>query len=379
TVQSQKIYVSSLLPLEFYRGFKTAMENDGVVELRFIRDGNGNIQRERPAKLRDLLISTWDTTAVSRFLLKVKNDPKKFGFKDANDFDRLLTLSTYQIGAMVVKSEDYHVFVDGSGKIVKREVGDQDSIRLLNACGIRPDAGVKPNTDFLNRNILKENFKAAFAAAESGILVFPAHGLSVWGGSPEIYWKAFLDAVIETDQTFDAILVNPNHTKSKWPNFVGKSGEEFNDFLKTYIDNYREFENNPDLKIVKKLKSIHNLREKNPDPVQLARELKKSYPEKVISLFNASDPDVTLGNHVGEDTNKQSQIIATKENYAAMGTNGLCFEKITNVHHDLNRLFQVKEGDGKAVSAATLGLSPKQSLLGRLGHALGEVADVKFG
>jgi len=377
TLGSQKIYVSSLLPLEFYRGFKTAMENDGVVELRMVRDQNGNIVRTRPAKLRDLLAPSQDNKAVAKFLSRVKNDPKKYGFKNEADFLHLLTLTTYQIGAMVVKSEDYHVFVDGNGKIVKREVGEKDAIRLLNICGIRPEKDVPAAMEHQNRRIMKENFKAAFAAAESGIVVVPAVGMGVWGGNPEVYWRAFLEAVVETDRTFDAILVNPNHAPSDWPNFKGKAGEEFATFLKECIDKNMEFKNvAPD--VIKKLKSVHNLSEKKTDLVQLARELKKSYPEKVVSLLNASDPDVTLGNHVGEYTNNVPHGTTTEENYTAMGSNGLCFETITGVHHDLNRLFQVNKGDGKAVSAAELGLSPKRSLLGRIGHAFSQMADVKF-
>ena len=373
TLDSQKIYVSALLPLEFYQGFKSAMLNDKVVELRFVRDKDGKLLRDRPSKLKDLMVSTPDTRKVSKFLLQVKNNPKQYGFKEVDDFEHLLNLTSYQIGAMVVKSENYYIFVDSNGKIIKREVGDKDSIRLLNACGIRPEPNALPVPDFKNRHIMKETFKTALAAAESGMVVFPAVGMGVWGGNPDIYWRAFLDAVIESPHCFEAIFVNPNHAPSTWPNFKGKTGDEFDTFLKKYIDRYAEFPK-AEAEVIKRLKTIHNLREQKTDVVQLARELKKTFPEKNVSLFNASDPDVTLGNHVGEYVNNQPHTTTTEENYTAFGSNGICFETMTGVHDDLDRQFQVSK-NGTAVSGTDLGLvlRPK-SIFSRISNALAEIA-----
>jgi hypothetical protein len=61
------------------------------------------------------------------------------------------------------------------------------------------------------------------------------------------------------------------------------------------------------------------------------------YPDRVVSLLNASDPDVTLGFHVGEYVNNFPHCSTTEENYTAIGTNGLCFEDISGVHES-NRI-----------------------------------------
>ena len=74
--------------------------------------------------------------------------------------------------------------------------------------------------------------------------------------------------------------------------------------------------------------------------LQLAHNLKQVNPNTIVSVVNASDPDVTLGNHVGEYTNNQPHPAATtEENYTAIGTNGLCFGVITGVDDDPNRCF----------------------------------------
>ena len=86
---------------------------------------------------------------------------------------------------------------------------------------------------------------------------------------------------------------------------------------------------------------VMNLYSHNKDVLHLARMLKKAYPEKVVSIFNASDPDVTLGYHVGEYVNNCPHTMTTEENYTAICTNGLCFEGITRVHRDPGRTFQV--------------------------------------
>jgi len=80
----------------------------------------------------------------------------------------------------------------------------------------------------------------------------------------------------------------------------------------------------------------------NSDLLQLSYNLKIQFPDETVSIFNASDPDVTLGYHVGEYTNNFPHTSTTEENYTAMGTNGLCFEHITQVHEDNNRIFSLR-------------------------------------
>lgn len=330
-LDSQKIYVSSLMPIGFYQGLKVAMEEDAVVELRYIRqDGKATI--ERPAHFND-----WTDKSVKAFLDRVRKSPEAYGFKDTNAFNELMKLTVYQIGSMVVNSEDWHIFVDAKGQIIERQAGANDAVRLLNACGIRPEKPVvtDPGT---NKKIMTETFKTALAAAEEGIVLFPAVGMGVWGGDPEVYWTAFLDAVVASDLTFDAILINPNHRPYKENDKI--AGQEFETYLQRHIAKYS---NSPDANEanLQKLQRIQNLQKEKTDLVQLARELKLEFPDKIVSLFNASDPDVTFGNHVGEYTNNMPHTTTTEENYTAMGTNGLCFKSITKVHKDKNRVIQV--------------------------------------
>jgi len=69
--------------------------------------------------------------------------------------------------------------------------------------------------------------------------------------------------------------------------------------------------------------------------------LKQDHPGKTVSLVNASDPDVTLGNHVGEYVNKLCHADTTEENLTALGTNGICFETVTGVHERVGGVVQV--------------------------------------
>jgi hypothetical protein len=68
-------------------------------------------------------------------------------------------------------------------------------------------------------------------------------------------------------------------------------------------------------KKIENLKKIINLYKMNSDLLQLAHNLKLKYPDEIISIFNASDPDVTLGNHVGEYTNNFPHGNTTGINY----------------------------------------------------------------
>lgn len=323
TLDSQKIYLSSMLPRKFYQDLKKAMKESQIITL----PGND----EDPLTLNELINSK---SPVGTFLNDVKANPTEFGFSSVEYFEKFLRLTIYQIGSMVVKSEDYRILIDGDGKIRERNPGQQDAIRLINACGIRGIHSRKTPPK-VNRDIMTETYKAVFKAAESGIIVFPAVGMGVWRGDPDIYWRAFLDALVDSEAVMDKIFVNPGHKKTRSGKYKDHGGEEFQKILNGYCNHYKD---NP--KILEKLKRVVNLFDANEDIVQLAHNLKVAFPDKTVSLCNASDPDVTLGYHVGEYVNNLPHICTTEENYTAMGTNGLCFEGITGVHESEDRIIQ---------------------------------------
>jgi hypothetical protein len=233
---------------------------------------------------------------------------------------------------MVVKTEDYRLFADGDGKIIKRSRGENDAFCVINACGIRAINAEDTPKDF-NQQIMTETFKAALRAAQSGLVIFPAVGMGVWRGDPKLYWTAFLDAVLSSSDDIEQIFVNPRHQKSK----SGEHGNEFQVILDEYIRNNKDND-----KATQKLRKIFNLYDSQKDVLQLAHQLKKAYPHLIISLFNASDPDVTLGFHVGQYVNNLCHTFTTEENYAAAGTSPIKFEGITRVHHSIDRLVQIK-------------------------------------
>lgn len=326
TLASQKIYTSALLPLPFYQGLKKAMAEDHVIVLPG-HDGT-------PATLEDLLNSGDDVKVkhIREFLNDVKTDPKKYGIQI--NFDIYLRLTLYQIGSMVIKTEDYRIFIDGDGQILERNAGENDAIRLINACGIRGLHSDKTAQEY-NKEIMMENFKTALTAAEKGFVLFPAVGMGVWRGDPDVYWSAFLDAVADKGDSIKQIFVNPGHAETMYGHYRGATGQELQYFVEKYLKIYAE-----DKKAVENLKKITNLLGLKTDLVQLAHNLKKEFPEETVSLFNASDPDVTLGYHVGEYVNNMPHTHTTEENYTAMGTNGLCFEGITGVHESEGRVIQ---------------------------------------
>lgn len=329
-LESQRIYTSPLMPLPFYKLFKAAMMADAVVVL----PGGEGV----PLLLKELKHQS-TLPHVAKLLCDVEQNPVACGFKSEIDYQTFSNLTLYQIGAMVVKSEDYRVFIDGDGKILERQPGEKDTIRLINACGIRGVRHPKTGSSF-NARIMKETFRTALVAAKEGFVVFPAVGMGVWGGDPDLYWRAFLDAVIGSADAFDGIFVNPGHQKTRHGKYEGCTGGEF----KTILDEYlAQAIANKDAIALARLRKIHNLYEAKKDLLQLAYNLKKAFPEKNVSLFNASDPDVTLGNHVGQYVNNMPHTLTTEENYTASGTNGLCFPGITGVHNDPSRLIEGKQ------------------------------------
>ncbi len=314
TLASQKIFVSPLLPISFYKDLKEAMLKDGIVVLPE--------SAYWPVKVCEL--NTPHCAAV------IQRAEEYFSAKE--ECQNILELSLYQLGSLVVKSEDFRILLDPNGKLIERTPGERDAIRLINACGIR---GVAGPTKITNSEIVKSTFRTALIAAERDFVVFPAVGMGVWGGDPNLYWRSFLEAVAVSGSDLDKIFVNPGHQKTPRGKYAGYRGEEFAPLLKEYRMKYKS-----DPVASANLSKIVDLYEKKTDVVQLAHQLKKHYPDKMISLFNASDPDVTLGNHVGEYVNNLGHGPTTEENYTAMGTNGLCFETITGVHENPDRVIQ---------------------------------------
>jgi len=310
-LDSQRIYLSPLLPLDFYRSLKSAMSKDNIVDLPDC--GLNNISKDEHPN-------------THQFLKDIYKNPIDFGFQDLDHYHKVLSLHFYQVGAMVVKTEDYQVFADGNGKIFQRNPDAKDAFRLINACGIRNFR----NTNFeQNSEIMTETFRAALKAAEKGIIIFPAIGMGVWGGDPNLYWRSFFDAVANYGGDLDLILVNPNHQLTRSGKYMNSKGEEFDEILEEYLKKYSAKLNTMQ---ITNLRKIQNLREGKQDVLQLARNLKVAYPNTIVSLFNASDPDVTLGYHVGEYVNNIHHTNTTEENYTALGTNGICFEEVTGIH-----------------------------------------------
>jgi len=316
TLNSQKIYTAPLLPLPFYRALKAAMQQDGIVILPAVR------------------VNDMPSPHCQALLHQVRNNFPAFGFKSAQHTQDILGLTLYQLGSLVVKSEDYRIFMDSSGKIFERQPGAKDAIRLINACGIRDFHSTPAD---VNRMIMTQTFQTAFVATEGGMVVFPAVGMGVWRGDPDLYWRAFFDAVVTSGNACEQIFVNPGHQTTLLGPYTGHQGQEFQLILNAYRVHYAQ---NP--AALANLDKIVNLYDRQTDLVQLSYQLKKDFPEKSVSLFNASDPDVTLGYHVGEYVNNLDHATTTEENYTAMGTNGLCFETITGVHQDLARLIGLR-------------------------------------
>lgn len=307
-LDSQRIYTAPLLPRDFYLRLKRAMQEDGMVVL--------------PGPVR---VSGLNTPHCAALIAEVANDP---------ELRNLLDLTVYQLGSLVVKTEDYYLLTNPDGTIRERQPGDNDAIRLINACGIRPPQGAG-NGPITNRMIMRQTFSTALIAAESGYVVFPAVGMGVWGGDPDLYWRAFLDAVANAPADIEQIFVNPRHQRTPAGHYAGRDGSEFQEI---FADYRRRFAADPVASA--NLAKVINLYDRQTDVLHFSRQLSQAFPDKIVSLFNASDPDVTLGNHVGEYVNNLNHPNTTEENYTALGTNGLCFERITGIHGHPNRIIQ---------------------------------------
>lgn len=320
-LQSQKVHLSPLLPKKFYLALKDALQKEQIIELP--GDEEKMYTLERLAK---------EYPQANHLFQKVKADPAKFDLT-SDSFTSLMELTLYQLGSMVVKTENYYSFVGEGLKLRERLPNTNDSIMLISACGIRSfhsneTKNVKGNKDHArDREIMKQTFKCALDAAKEGFALFPAVGMGVWAGDPGIYWRAFFDAIIASDNTLEYIFVNPGHRSTPYGSYQGSNGNEFNEILAEYGDN-------------PKLAKIVNLFTQSTDLLLLAQNLKDQFPQKNVALFNASDPDVTLGNHVGEYVNNLCHANTTEENYAAAGSSCLGFEEITGVLLDDKRVIQ---------------------------------------
>jgi hypothetical protein len=317
-LSSQQIYLSKLLPIKFYKGLKHAMKLDNIILL----PKNEN----QPLKLKNIPKSN-----CQKFLNHVAQKISKYGFNNDGEFEILLNMTLYQIGSMVVKTERYYLFVDENGKIRDRQINSTDFINLINMCGIR-NCRSESTLKQYNKTIMMETYKTAFYAANNGYVIIPAVGMGVWRGDPELYWTALLDAVTKLNKIenhIEYIFINPGHQKTLYGKYVNCNGNEFKQILNNYLNAYKDRDD-----IITNLNKIIIINGK--DVMQLAYNLKINYPNKTVSLINASDPDVTLGYHVGQYVNSIPCGSTTEENYTAIGTNGLCFEEITNVHNDDN-------------------------------------------
>ncbi len=320
-LQSQEVHLSSLLPRKFYLGLKEALKKEHVIALPGYEDD-----------MYDMVRLSNEKPAIKDFLQEVEKDPGKYDLT-SHSFKSLKELTLYQIGSMVVKTEKYHSFVGDGLKLRERQANTKDVITLISACGIRgfhtdENHAVNGNAHHgRDREIMKQTFKCALDAAKTGFVLFPAVGMGIWGGDPDVYWRAFFEAVIASNSEIEYIFINPGHKSTSFGPYKGRNGDEFDTILAEYGDN-------------PKLLKIINLYRSSTDLLLLAQNLKSKFPEKNVSLFNASDPDVTLGNHVGEYVNNLCHANTTEENYAAAGSSCLGFEDITEVLSDNNRVIQ---------------------------------------
>lgn len=328
---SQEIWVSPLLPKKFYLEMKKVLNDAGIVEL--------------PKQIFEIhtlekLMGIHSVSFLKKFLGKVEKNPQLYGFDTKPSaqfsFEELKNLTLYQLGSMIVKKEDYRSLVGNRYEISERNVGDKDAISLISASGIRNFHSTSKifgnECHQTDQKIMQGTFETVFkASGKNSDVIFPAVGMGVWSGDPEIYWRAFLEAVVKGADETTWIYINPGHQKTTRGKWKGYGGEEFAELLSEFRSTYPENKN---------LGKIVNLFNKKTDILLLAQNLKKAQPDKTVALINASDPDVTLGGHVGEYVNNIHHPPTTEENFAAAGTSGLGFEHLTKVLEDENRIHQ---------------------------------------
>lgn len=301
-LKSQEIRIAYPMTVEFYKGLKAAMEADGVHKLP-----HDLISGQLPT------LEQWAANHrnVKAFLENVTRNLSTYKLDSAR-LAKLKALSVWQLGSLVIKSEKFYSFVEaGTNKIRSREIGDQDSLNLISACGIKKFKSHIDRT--VCQEVITEMFKGVLDAAQSGVLVMPALGLGVWCGDPKTYWKAFFAAVQANGDKVKKIIVNPGSDKST---------AVFETELATFEAQ------NPALK-----NKVTNKGVGEKDILSIAQQLKAKAPNLKVSVLNASDPDVTLGNVVGEYTyDYYNHSSTTEENFTAVGTNGIMFDHLIKKH-----------------------------------------------
>lgn len=215
-----------------------------------------------------------------------------------------LACSTEQIGAMVVKTQDFRVLMNAQGEIIEREVGADDALQLVTACG---SPGVFLGDEYRQTDVLSQTFTMILEAAGDGILVMPS--IEFKDGTKDqmvVYWGAFFEIVASSaGDRIKHIYVNPTHRSVE-----GFTGGEFDDIYAMSKERFKS----------PNLEKIVNVKE-NGD-VYLAYGLKQAFPHQVISLEAWAGPHETLGGR------------ALGGIHAAIGTAGLSDEEMTHVQEE---------------------------------------------
>jgi hypothetical protein len=202
-LKSQRVHLPRFLSNDFYLGLKQALKKDGIV----ILPGSDR----NPLTIQDVLDAEYPEPTTYQKLFGINPSPENKALYFTQQFfktdprakdhtfarqGQFNSLSLYQLGAFVVKSEDYYCLVENGYGLAQREVGDRDALRLISISGIR---GFATHDDHeLDRMIMKSAFSSALASTgRRGYVVLPAVGMGVWGGDPDVYWRSFFDAVVD--------------------------------------------------------------------------------------------------------------------------------------------------------------------------------------
>lgn len=331
-LDSAKIYTASILPPKFFYEVKAILDKSPN---RFLVDKKA---RKIPA-LNEI-------TELKPLLQKVQQNPQAYGFADENAFQYVARLDLYHIGSLVVKTEKLHVLVNDEYKLKQREVGTDTAINLISACGIRPGAkGSDKEDDNYSYVVAVEMFKSILIAASQkphATIVMPAIGLGVWAandhqaarGAAEFYWGAFNEALESVDDkgNIENIVVNPDGRD--------QSSREVFEYIQASENNFG---------LWAKVKTASG-----KDILRIADNYKEENPSANVFLVNASDPDVTLGKHVGEYVNNFPHNHTTEENFAACTTSLLCDQEMTRIMEHHERIFGISGNSVKALGAAGL-------------------------
>jgi len=340
-LNSQRIYTSPLLPLPVYQALKKAMIMDNIQSLSMNNHEFGSYTL-RSVLEEAVLEGNISPTHIRQLLTNINTYPEHYGLTNPQK-DLLFASTFFQLGAMVVQTEKFHILIDTNGRILAREPQAQDDILLINLCGIkRGNSLTTAYTDY-DQTIMKNTFMTALIAAQhsrKGILVIPAVGMGVWHGHPLRYWSALLDAIANGPDTFTAIFVNPNH---EW--CENCTGQEFGGLLNQYKTRLRDSPSSPQtqqkLRNLEKICNLRNTDGTGTDIVHFAYYLARTCADIGVALVNASGPNCTLGNIKGEKINHISYGNATEENFYSISLSGICYEYMTRIHRDAENTFHI--------------------------------------